>query len=66
MHLCIFNSYFTYFAFYCAESKPNSESVEVILTSPSSVEVLSSSSRLDSQYTNEFVSPLQSPEEAFL
>lgn len=53
-------------------SKPNSDSVEVIvdsLTSPSSVEVLHSThsnSRNDSQYTNEFVSPLQSPDENFL
>lgn len=50
-----------------ADSKPNSESVEIIqdsLTSPSSIEVIESDknkSRRQSQYTDEFVSPLQSP-----
>lgn len=50
-------------------SKQTSDSVEVLpnsLTSPSSVEVLgtdSISSRRQSQYTDEFVSPLQTPDD---
>lgn len=44
--------------------KPSSESVEVLpdsLTSPSSLEILGTDSNLCSQYSDEFVSPLESP-----
>ncbi|KAI4471124.1 tata element modulatory factor tmf1 [Holotrichia oblita] len=49
--------------------KPTSDSVEILLgslTSPSSVEILESdsiSSRRESQHTDEFISPLESPED---
>ncbi|GJQ70822.1 hypothetical protein Trydic_g749 [Trypoxylus dichotomus] len=49
--------------------KPTSESVEILLgslTSPSSVEILESDSlcsRRESQHTDEFISPLESPED---
>lgn len=49
--------------------KLTSDSVEILLgslTSPSSVEILESeslSSRRESQHTDEFISPLESPEE---
>lgn len=54
---------------HCAGIKPTSDSVEILLgslTSPSSVEILESdnlSSRRESQHTDEFISPLESPEE---
>lgn len=49
--------------------KPTSDSVEILLgslTSPSSVEILESDSiksRRESQHTDEFISPLESPED---
>lgn len=47
--------------------KPTSESIEILgdsLTSPSSIEIIatdSTNSRRQSQHTDEFVSPLESP-----